>query len=214
MKRTRFTFLLLASLAIVGCKNENKEENVEDSLETEVIEEEQVEEEAKKIQVTLESKSGSDLSGNAVFTEENGEVTMTAIIDGLPEGMHAIHLHESADCSAEDASSAGGHWNPTFEKHGKWGDPNGYHKGDIGNFKVDANGNGTITMTTDQWCIGCDDDKKNIIGKAVIVHDGTDDYESQPAGNSGTRIGCGVIKEDSAAANENRDTATDTTTTN
>lgn len=151
--------------------------------------------EAKKLTVAMESKSGSELSGNAVFSEENGEVTFTAVIDGLAEGMHAIHLHESADCSAEDGSSAGGHWNPTFEKHGKWGDPEGYHRGDIGNFKVDANGNGTITMTTDQWCIGCDDETKNIVGKAVVVHDGVDDFTSQPAGDAGTRVGCGSISE-------------------
>lgn len=193
MKRTSLTFLLFASLAIVGCKNENKEENVVEPLETEAVEEE-TQEEAKKVMVTLEPKSGSNLSGNAVFTEENGEVTMTAVIDGLPEGMHAIHLHENADCSAEDASSAGGHWNPTFEKHGKWGDPQGYHKGDIGNFKVDANGNGTITMTTDQWCIGCDDETKNIVGKAVVVHDGVDDFTSQPSGAAGNRVGCGTIE--------------------
>ena len=60
----------------------------------------------------------------------------------LSPGMHAIHLHEKADCSSPDGKSAGGHWNPTFSKHGKWGDENGYHKGDIGNFEVDENGNG------------------------------------------------------------------------
>jgi Cu/Zn superoxide dismutase len=63
---------------------------------------------------------------------------------GLKPGVHAIHIHEKSDCSAADGSSAGGHWNPTFKKHGKWG-VGEYHKGDIGNF-ADANGNGTITL--------------------------------------------------------------------
>ncbi|MCF4101821.1 superoxide dismutase family protein [Gillisia sp. M10.2A] len=193
MKRISLTLLFCASLAIIGCKNEKKEKEADKTSDTEVTQETK-KEEVKKIKVTLDPKSDSKLSGNVVFKQENGEVTMTAIIDGLAEGMHAIHIHESADCSAKDGSSAGGHWNPTFEKHGKWGDPDGYHRGDIGNFKVDANGNGTITMTTDQWCIDCDDETKNIVGKAIIVHDGVDDFTSQPSGAAGTRVGCGVIK--------------------
>lgn len=192
MKRISLTLLFCATLALVGCKNEKKDKDVEKDLETEMTQE--TKKEVKKIKITIEPKSGSKLSGNAVFTEENGEVTMVAIIDGLSEGLHAIHLHESADCSAEDGSSAGGHWNPTFEKHGKWGDAEGYHKGDIGNFKVDANGRGTITMTTDEWCIGCDDENKNIVGKSLLIHDGVDDFTSQPAGNAGARVGCGTIE--------------------
>ena len=89
--------------------------------------------------------------------------------------MHAIHIHEKADCASPDGKSAGGHWNPTFENHGQWGSEKGYHKGDIGNFTVDNNGVGAISMSTDQWCIGCDDPAKNILGKAVIIHQGEDD---------------------------------------
>jgi Cu-Zn family superoxide dismutase len=192
MKKISLVFLFCTSLIFTGCKNEKKDSDSED-LNTETTETAE-KEQTKKVTLTLEPKSDSKLSGNVVFSEENGEVTMTAIIDGLAEGMHAIHLHESADCSAEDGSSAGGHWNPTFEKHGKWGDPQGYHRGDIGNFKVDANGNGTITMTTDKWCIGCEDETKNIVGKAVVIHDGVDDFTSQPSGDAGTRVGCGSIK--------------------
>ncbi|SDS47241.1 superoxide dismutase, Cu-Zn family [Gillisia sp. Hel1_33_143] len=193
MKRISLSFLFCASLLIVGCKNDKKEAKDENSSTTEMSQETK-QEEVKKAKVTLEAKSDSKLSGNVVFTQENGEVTMTALIDGLAAGMHAIHIHENADCSAADGSSAGGHWNPTHEDHGKWGSPNGYHKGDIGNFKVDANGNGTITMTTDEWCIGCDDDAKNIVGKSVVIHDGVDDFTSQPSGAAGTRVGCGTIK--------------------
>ncbi|WP_409187189.1 superoxide dismutase family protein [Antarcticibacterium sp. 1MA-6-2] len=106
MKKFSFTFLFAASILIVGCKNENKENTTEaDSMNTDTEMTQEQTQEAKKIQVTLEPKSGSELSGNAVFTEENGEVTVTAIIDGLAEGMHAIHIHENADCSAEDGSS-------------------------------------------------------------------------------------------------------------
>tara|TARA_R100000935_G_scaffold57506_2_gene91590 strand:+ start:1058 stop:1639 length:582 start_codon:yes stop_codon:yes gene_type:complete len=192
MKRISLSLLFCASLLIIGCKNDKNEKEENKTSDTEMNQES--ENEVKKVKITLEPKSDSKLSGNVVFTQENGEVTMTAIIDGLAEGMHAIHIHESADCSAKDGSSAGGHWNPTFEQHGKWGDAAGYHRGDIGNFKVDGNGNGTITMTTDKWCIDCDDDTKNIVGKAIIVHDGVDDFTSQPSGAAGTRVGCGTIK--------------------
>lgn len=194
MKKVSLSLLFCAALVITGCKND-KNKDSQNNTEAEATQTTQEDEQTKKITLEIEPKSGSNLSGNVVFTEENGEVTMTAIIDGLSEGMHAIHLHESADCSAEDGSSAGGHWNPTFEKHGKWGASDGYHRGDIGNFKVDANGNGTITMTTDKWCIGCDDETKNIVGKAVVVHDGVDDFTSQPSGDAGTRVGCGSIRQ-------------------
>lgn len=147
-----------------------------------------------EIKTTLTSKSDSKVNGTATFTEKNGTVTMIANMSGLTPGEHAIHLHEKADCSSADGSSAGGHWNPTFKKHGKWGDAE-HHKGDIGNFTADANGNAVVKFATDEWCIGCGDATKDITGKGLIVHKGTDDFVSQPAGNAGARIACaGVVK--------------------
>lgn len=122
-------------------------------------------------------------------------VKLSVTIRGLSEGTHAIHLHEKADCSSDDGKSTGGHWNPTFKPHGIWGSDEGYHKGDIGNFEVDAKGIGQIYFETDQWCIGCEDDTKNILGKAIIVHQGADDFVSQPSGAAGARISCaGILK--------------------
>ena len=146
-----------------------------------------------KMTVTLEAKSDSGVTGNAVFNQDTKGVTMIAVFSGLTEGSHAIHLHEKADCSAADGTSTGGHWNPTKQRHGRWGDAEGYHKGDIGNFTADANGNGTITFITDEWCIGCGDPAKDILGKAIIVHQGTDDFTSQPTGAAGGRVSCGGI---------------------
>lgn len=147
-----------------------------------------------KLNVVFESKSKSNVSGTATFIENNGKVTFVAKLSGLNPGVHAIHIHEKADCTAADGSSAGGHWNPTFKKHGKWGSAE-YHKGDIGNFTADENGNGTITITTNEWCLGCADETKNIIGKGLIVHQGTDDFTTQPSGNAGARVACsGIIK--------------------
>ena len=191
MKKLPVLFSLVLTLFLVQCKDDKKEEKpVVDGEETvDPAEENKV----QKIKVLLEPKSDSQLRGNVVFSEENGKVTMTALITGTAEGKHAIHLHEKADCSSADGKSSGGHWNPTFAKHGQWGDADGFHIGDIGNFETDANGNAVKTMTTDLWCLGCDDPKKNIIGKAVIVHEGVDDYTSQPSGAAGSRIGCGGI---------------------
>lgn len=183
---------VLVLIFIFSCKNEKKdtEETIEESPQTEVSTTE-----LKKIKVTLSPKSGSNASGNAVFTQEGDFVSFTLLVSGLNEGEHAIHLHEKADCSAEDGTSTGGHWNPTAQPHGKWGDSNGYHKGDIGNLKADANGNATLNFKTDEWCIGCGDPKKDILGKAIIIHEGTDDFTTQPTGNAGGRISCGGIIE-------------------
>tara|TARA_R110000868_G_scaffold298211_2_gene558447 strand:- start:137 stop:712 length:576 start_codon:yes stop_codon:yes gene_type:complete len=191
MKKISILLIALA-LSAVACKNEKKENK---TTETEVIEVEKEVVAPKKVTMALNAKSGSNTSGNIVFKEENGVVSMTAIIDGLEAGVHAIHIHESSDCSSDDGKSAGGHWNPTAKQHGKWGDEAGYHKGDIGNLTADENGNGTITFSTDEWCIGCDDKTKDILGKGVIVHAGADDFTSQPSGAAGARVSCAGIIE-------------------
>ncbi len=145
-----------------------------------------------EIKTTFSSKSESSVSGMANFVEKNGTVTMVANLSGLTPGEHAIHIHEKADCSAADGSSAGGHWNPTFKKHGKWGAAE-HHKGDIGNFTANEKGNATVKFSTNEWCIGCEDATKDILGKGLIVHKGIDDFTSQPAGNAGARIACSAI---------------------
>ena len=144
------------------------------------------------LKINLEPKSNSSVSGTATFSEINGVVTFEAMITGLTPGVHAIHIHEKSDCSSPDGTSAGGHWNPEFKKHGKWGEAE-YHKGDIGNFTADENGKGSITLQTDEWCIGCGDASKDILGKGLIVHQGADDFVSQPAGNAGARVACSAI---------------------
>ena len=145
-----------------------------------------------KLNVTFEPKSDSNVSGDGTFVEKEGKVTFTANFKGLKPGIHAIHIHEKSDCSAADGSSAGGHWNPTFKKHGKLSEGES-HKGDIGNFTTDEYGNGTVMITTSEWCIGCGDATKDILGKSLIVHHGPDDYVTQPSGNSGARVACSAI---------------------
>ena len=183
VKKTLLAVLVLSLFFVASCKKETKETT------------KTVHVDLKKIKVRLEPKSSTSVSGNVVFTEENDKVTMVAVLEGLTPGVHAIHLHEKADCSSTDGTSTGGHWNPTAQPHGKWGVSEGYHKGDIGNFEADKKGNGTITFSTDQWCIGCGDTTKDIIGKAIIVHAGTDDFTTQPTGAAGGRVSCGGIIE-------------------
>ena len=174
-----------------GCKEKKKE------AEKEVKEAINVEEEVKveKVSFAMAAKSGSEVSGIVTFTEESGSVSMRAELKGLSPGEHAIHLHEKADCSSDDGKSTGGHWNPTAEPHGKWGAGEGFHRGDIGNFMAGEDGSATVEFTTDLWCLGCEEASKNILGKAVIVHQGVDDFTSQPSGAAGARISCtGIIE--------------------
>jgi len=197
MKILKVELALLALLAVFSCKevkkdaSEAKEEMEElmDEAENEMTEQDTV------VKFMLEPKSDSNVKGEVIFTEDDGEVDMVAVLSGLSEGEHAIHIHQTADCTAADGSSAGGHWNPTNEPHGKWGASEGYHKGDIGNFTADAEGNAKVEFSTDEWCIGCDDENKNILGKGVIVHQGVDDYTSQPSGDAGARVSCAGIIE-------------------
>lgn len=198
MKKLGLFIVASALFVFVGCKNEKKDmdsmDTLNDSIRMDSIaNSENLNEEVQTLVVNLESKSGSTATGEVTFTEENGSVKMEANFMGLKPGTHAVHLHEKADCSAADASSAGGHWNPTHQKHGKWGDSEGYHKGDIGNFEADADGNGSISMDTDEWCIGCGDENKDITGKSIIVHEGADDFTSQPSGDAGGRVACGGV---------------------
>ncbi|MHA7830768.1 MAG: superoxide dismutase family protein [Flagellimonas sp.] len=195
MKKVQITALALLLITAFSCKQAKKEaeETTEEVEETVEQVTEQIDPEV--ITFTMEPKSDSNVSGEVVFTVDKGEVIMRATFLGLDEGEHAIHLHEKADCSSPDGKSTGGHWNPTHEPHGKWGAEDGYHKGDIGNFTANADGNATVEFSTDEWCIGCGDEKKDILGKAVIVHQGTDDYTSQPSGAAGARIACtGIIQ--------------------
>lgn len=208
MKRSLLYISVLALFLSISCKSDKKEttpetnDTVETEAETKVDDKVKTNKERpahyddqKKVTLTLAAKSKSNVTGSVVFKQEKGIVTMVAIMSGLSQGEHAIHIHDKADCSSDDGKSTGGHWNPTGQPHGKWGDEAGYHKGDIGNFSANADGNATITKITDEWCIGCGDETKDILGKAIIVHQGVDDFKSQPSGNAGSRISCGGIIE-------------------
>jgi superoxide dismutase, Cu-Zn family len=134
------------------------------------------------------------VNGTADFeTTADGKIKMKLDITVAAKANKtvAVHLHEHGDCS-DNGNASHGHWNPTKAQHGKWGSSS-FHLGDIGNIKLDGKGKGTVTVTTDLWTLGGKADR-NILGKAMIVHGGTDDYTTQPTGNAGSRIGCGLIQ--------------------
>ena len=143
---------------------------------------------------TINSKSGSNTQGTAKFVQKVGSVELDMNVYKLSaNGIHAAHIHEFGDCSAADGSSAGGHWNPTSQQHGKWG-VGEHHVGDLGNLRADKDGTARLVMKTDKWCIGCSNPAKNLIGKSIIIHSKSDDFKTQPTGNAGGRIGCVEIK--------------------
>jgi len=141
-----------------------------------------------------ETADNTKTIGTAKFYQEgDGKIKMELVMDfaARADSNVAVHFHEHGDCG-DMGMNTHGHWNPTKENHGKWGSA-AYHSGDIGNIQLDSKGHGTVTVTTDRWSIA-DGDLKNIIGRGIIVHGGTDDYTTQPTGNSGPRVGCGVIE--------------------
>ena len=137
-----------------------------------------------------------DRNGNTVGTanlySQAGEVTVSVSLSGLSEGMHAVHLHTTGDCSAGDFTSAGGHLNPMGNQHGSL-NPQGAHLGDLPNAEISSSGSGTVSAVLD----GPDETVLSQIfdadGTAVVVHEGPDDYRSDPAGAAGSRIACGVV---------------------
>ena len=198
--KTYFQVIGLAMLVwSCGPSSEDKREIMEDGGEMNESDKDITEERMDKEHVEemafadIGSASGSKLTGKVTFTSVGkNSVKFDLKIENAKPGSHAVHIHEKGDCSAADAKSAGGHWNPTNEKHGKRGTEH-FHKGDIGNVEVGNDGKGSMSMEIEGWCIGGDADC-NILDKAVIVHAGADDFTSQPSGAAGDRVGCGVIK--------------------
>ena len=142
--------------------------------------------------VVLAPASGSLVSGTLSLMPMSGGVHVTGEIGGLaPNSSHGFHIHETGDCSAADATSAGGHFDPTAQPHGRSSTPH-HHLGDNDNLVADANGVARVNAHFAGVVLG-GGGGHDIVGKAVIVHASPDDYTTQPSGNAGARIACGVI---------------------
>lgn len=134
----------------------------------------------------------NDVTGTVTFTQLGDKVVVVADISGLePNTKHGFHIHDKSDLSAPDLMSTGGHWNPDHHIHGG-PTTSSVHAGDMGNLEADANGKAHLELTLSGISVG--GPKNNVVGHSVIIHAGSDDLSSQPAGNSGPRVAGGVIE--------------------
>jgi Cu-Zn family superoxide dismutase len=138
--------------------------------------------------------------GTATFTKKGSKIALTVSVSGATPGEHGLHLHAMGSCTttmdamgaAVPGGGAGGHWNPETKMHGQFGSAS-HHLGDVGNLTVGADGKGTLTFETDRWVADGSGAANDVVGKAVIFHAGKDDLMTDPTGNAGGRVACGVI---------------------
>ena len=142
-----------------------------------------------KAVAALSPLGSSGVSGTVTFTKVEGGVKVSAKVAGLAEGAHGFHVHEFGDCSAADGLSAGGHFNPTAEPHAGPHDAH-RHTGDMGNLTAGKDGVATVEYVDPRESF---DGPNSILGRGVIVHASADDFKTQPTGNAGGRLACGVI---------------------
>lgn len=140
----------------------------------------------------LEPKSETEVAGMVEFATRGKDLLVWIKVNNILAGDHGIHVHEKGDCGDPKAENAGGHFNPTGEKHG---DPTGSHRhiGDFGNFHVEKDSADTVLTIPNRAKKPFD--WKYLLGRAVVVHQSKDDLKSQPSGNSGDRVACGVIEK-------------------
>lgn len=140
--------------------------------------------------VTLAAADGSP-RGTATIKETRDGLMLHVMAEGLPEGVHGIHIHAVGRCDAPDFTTAGPHWNPTSRQHGR-DNPEGSHHGDLPNITIAANGRGMLHTTVKGGTFA---DLFDADGASLVVHATADDYRTDPSGNSGGRIACGVIQK-------------------
>lgn len=151
----------------------------------------------KKVTVPLHNAEDKEVA--VVTLSEGAEEKVHVALEAtdLPPGKHAFHVHEKGVCEAPDFKSAGGHYNPEDKEHGK-DSADGQHAGDFDNIEVNDEGKASVEFDTDM--ISLDEDSTNTLftkeGTALVIHAGEDDYKSQPAGDAGDRIACGVIEQE------------------
>ena len=145
--------------------------------------------EPTKAIAVLHSTAGNHVAGTVTFTASGDEVKVVADLTGLTPGKHGFHIHEFGDCSSADAKSAGGHFNPSGHQHGAPGATD-RHAGDLGNIEADASGKAHLEMSDKVMKLSGSD---SIVGHSVIVHEKADDLKTQPTGDAGGRVACGVI---------------------
>lgn len=190
--------IMVATIALIGCQNrpQEPEMNKESQVDDDTIEVDKEEKEAREsLEIDLIDREGIQV-GIATLTEESDGVHISVDAHHLPEGMHGFHIHEKGICDTPDFESAGGHFNPDGKNHG-FEDPNGPHAGDMVNLEVHADG--TVEQMFINDMVTLERDVPHSLfskeGTALMIHADADDYISQPAGDAGERIVCGVISK-------------------
>lgn len=163
---------MLATFALLGCQSVRQAEGPRASAQ-------------------LQPTTGNSTTGSATFTQVGDKVRVVANLSGLTPGQeHAFHIHEAGDCSSGDGMSAKGHFNPYGKPHGNPATAE-RHAGDLPALKADASGNATLDTALDVMTVK--PGPASIVGRGLIVHASPDDYKTQPTGNAGARVACGVI---------------------
>jgi len=174
---------MAAALLLLGSIHCQREEAMEQSVPLETVKT------ISEAVAVLQPVEGSGVHGIVTFTKVDGGIKIIADVEGLTPGKHGFHIHEYGDCRALDALSAGGHFNPDHMPHGAPTDRE-RHAGDLRNLVADAEGKAHYEATDKLVSFS---GTHSIIGLAVIVHAGEDDFVTQPTGNAGARVACGVI---------------------
>lgn len=191
MKRWMFLMLTVALIGVLAACSGNNEEYQGDEEETESFGETGDSEVIVDLMDTYEEQVAT-----ATLTEGESGVNIALEGENLPPGEHGFHFHETGSCELPDFESAGGHYNPTDANHGM-NDPDGPHAGDMENIEVSEDGTVDTEVTADMVTLeeGQDNTLFTEEGTALMIHSEADDYESQPSGDAGDRIACGVVGE-------------------
>lgn len=193
MKQLANALLCFAVVGLLAAGCARKEDPTADTATTDTTATEPAVPGGESVQVTLTAANDPDFTGTATFTQDGTAVRVVVDLAGVDgAGNHGFHIHEHGTCEAHDAfQSAGGHWNPADVEHAcPPTEPR--HAGDLGNIEVGADGTGYLAVSSDLWTLG-DGGPMDVVAKSIIVHAQADDFTSQPTGNAGDRIGCGII---------------------
>ena len=190
MKHILRLVLALVLTMTVSCKSDKKEEetivtDTKEQLTKETNETPSEVDRDKKLTVELSPKNENSSTGKVIFSQKNGVLTMLASLKNLSEGEHVLSIYDTTDISSVDDTAAEANWSLKDQSQKNQNDTSGFSNGEISGFTVGKDNRGTVTMTTDEWCIGCEDDSKDITGKVIIVHQNV----------TASKISCGGIIE-------------------